>query len=602
MTSFSTHCQEVVKEYVQTVMIIDDGAGLNSEPLPVTITDTPLASNPFMADFIQAPPPEQISNPEPSKVFHRLDTLELTNAFFEKGIVAGIYQPKIDNSQQPEEFAEQARSACEKADIIILDWILKDRNSVYSKAIVKEILQSDFMGGGRIRAIMIYTGESKLNSLRDELCDYLSDYELNKNVDFEIRAKNLIISFYNKNHEGYAFSPDRAVRESEIPKVALSSFAILVQGLTPIFAMKSAATVRKNTGRIISRFDSSLDTAYLAHRVLLPEPQDSEVFMLENFVSYTRNILAISRVDNLTLGDKSIEFWIKENNDKLDKKIKNEQGEYSLELDELIQLAQIGFSKKLYSILENKKEEICKPFKDTSNTPSLNAIKIFNSDKSDVIESSIELSILSSFRRTFKDIAGANETPYLTQGSLIYSKTKDLFLLCITPKCDTVRIEKEQKFSFVVLNEAPGKKFDIIIPENRFVNANKDKFRNKLREQIVYSLIDYRDLDDKDEIKLKLNEQLKTINSKEYSGYIYLRTTPKFHELEHINFESDDKKRIPSNNRCPDLIEFWDSEFNEYIWIGDLHDLNTIYRVGNLVSNLNRTGTDEVEWLRRHYQ
>lgn len=602
MTSFSTHCQEVVKEYVQTVMIIDDGAGLNGEPIPVTITDTPLTSNPFMADFIQPPPPEQISTPEPSKIFHPLDTLELTNAFFEKGIVAGIYQPKIDSYQQPEEFAEKARSACEKADIIILDWILKDRSSVYSKAIVKKILHSDYMGGGRIRAIMIYTGESKLNDLRNELFDYLNDYALNKDVDFEIRAKNLIISFYNKNHESYTFSPDRAVRESEIPKVALSSFAILVQGLTPIFAMKSAATIRKNTGRIISRFDSSLDSAYLAHRVLLPEPQDSEVFMLENFVSYTRNILAISRVDNLTLGEKSIELWIKENNDKLDKKIKNDQGEYSFELDEIIQLAQVGFSNKLYSILEKKKESMCKPFKDTSNASSLNAINIFNSDKCDVIESSIELSILSSFRRTFKDIAGTNETPYLTQGSLIYSKSKDLFLLCITPKCDTVRIEKEQKFSFVVLNEATGKKFDIIIPGNHFVSSNKDKFRKKLREQIVHSLIDYRDLDDKSEIKINLYEQLKTINTKEHSGYIHLRTTPKFHELEHIIFESDDIKRIPSNNRGPELIEFWDSEFNEYIWIGDLHDLNTIYRVGNLVSNLNRTGTDEVEWLRRHYQ
>ncbi|THD44819.1 hypothetical protein ERD95_18170, partial [Enterobacteriaceae bacterium ML5] len=228
MTSFSTLCHEVVKEYVQTVMIIDDGAGLNNESTPIIIPDTPLTSNPLIAGYIHATPSERIRSPEPSKIFHQLDTLSLTNAFFEEGIVAGIYQPKIEDTQQPEEFASKAKSACEKADIIILDWILKDRSSDYSKATVKEILQSDYRGGGRIRAIMIYTGESDLNALRDELCDYLGEYELNRDINFEIRAKNLIISFYNKNHDNYSFSPDRAVKEADVPQEALKSFAILV--------------------------------------------------------------------------------------------------------------------------------------------------------------------------------------------------------------------------------------------------------------------------------------------------------------------------------------------------------------------------------------
>jgi len=35
---------------------------------------------------------------------------------------------------------------------------------------------------------------------------------------------------------------------------------------------------------------------------------------------------------------------------------------------------------------------------------------------------------------------------------------------------------------------------------------------------------------------------------------------------------------------------------NEYIWIGDLEDLDSQKRVSKLVGNLNRVGNDEVEW------
>jgi hypothetical protein len=47
--------------------------------------------------------------------------------------------------------------------------------------------------------------------------------------------------------------------------------------------------------------------------------------------------------------------------------------------------------------------------------------------------------------------------------------------------------------------------------------------------------------------------------------------------------------------------EFKDNAGNSYIWIADLKDLDTQKRVSNVVGNLNRIATDEVEWLRRRY-
>lgn len=606
MTSFSEHCKSVVKEYIQTVMIIDDGAGLDNQEIVARDLVIPSSNDPFSASVAEEIP---IETAHTAHITHSLDTFSLTNAFFEEGIVAGIYQPKIEDSQTPEEFASRTSSVCEKADIIILDWILKDRNSEYSKAVVKEILSGDHKNGGRVRAIIVYTGENNLHYLRDELFHYLNIDELDKSSDYEIRSENIIISFYNKNHGGYSFTPDRAMTESEIPQQALNSFTVLVNGLVPVFAMKSAASIRKNTGRIISRFRKNLDTAYLAHRALLPEPEDSEVFMLDNFVAYMRNILAISRIDNATLGVDSIERWVRENNEILDKKIKNGANEYQCELNEMIELSQHGFISRLYQILESKKNAMCNAYKDANKITFLQAISIFNRSDINVVESSVELSILSLFRRTFKDIIGISETPYLTQGSLVYSKNKDQFLLCVTPKCDTVRIEEITNFSFVILNEVIvtdqeiDKEFDIVIPKNKFVIENKieNHIVNK-KDEIKKLIVDHCLINKGKASNGPLHDRLKELDSIRNGNYMYLRTQPKFNKLKHILFDSEKNKKISFNNTMPDLIDFFDADCNEYIWIGDLHDLNTITRVGNLVSNLNRTGTDEVEWLRRKHK
>ncbi|NQY07625.1 MAG: hypothetical protein HRT68_15870, partial [Flavobacteriaceae bacterium] len=373
-------------------------------------------------------------------------------------------------------------------------------------------------------------------------------------------------------------------------------------GIVPAFAMKAAGAIRQNSGRIVSRFGKNLDAAYLSHRVLLPEPEDAEVFMLENFVSYMRNILAIGRVDNLTLGDKPIESWIRQNEALLSRTIVNGDAEYKLELEDTIELSKNGFHNNLHQILESKKSKMARPYKDASKEASLKAISIFDSESITAVDSSMELSILSVFRRTYKDVVDIHEIPYLTQGTIIYSKVKDQFLLCITPKCDTVRIDFSKKFSFAILDEVDGKSFDMVIPLNPFVEQHKKEICEIKKDEVILSIMDDMILHDGKINDKTLNDTLKRLLSANYGDYIHLSTSPKFYTLEHIIFESDEKGRVPSSKICDDLIEFWDQDFNEYIWIGDLHDLNTISRVANLITNLNRTGNDEVEWLRRQYQ
>lgn len=172
----------------------------------------------------------------------------------------------------------------------------------------------------------------------------------------------------------------------------------------------------------------------------------------------------------------------------------------------------------------------------------------------------------------------------------------------MTPKCDTVRIDTKKKFSFAVLEEVGGKKFDMVVPMNPFVKMNKVEVCECKQEEIISLIIDDCILNGGKLKDVSLNDDLQKLKNETYDEYSYLSTSSKFYTLEHVVFECDENRRILGNKIDDNLIEFWDQNLNEYIWIGDLHDLNTISRVGKLITNLNRTGIDELEWLRRQYQ
>ncbi len=601
MSTFEKHCSDVVKEYVQTVLIIDDRAGLDGNKKDDSGVDVvefeedsenPLsettAENAQEAEIV-----EEGGNEEEGEVnTHPLRTLELTNAFYDLGIIAGLYQPQISDEDDPEEFASNARPVLATADIIILDWMLKDHDERYSLAIVKQILEQDRLTGGRLRTILIYTGEPDLNDIRDDLWSFLDDETLNKTNDYKISSENLNITFYNKVD---ATGSPRVVPEEELPSKAISDFSSLVDGLVPAFAMKATSTIRQNAGRIVSRFGKDLDVAYVAHRALLPNVIDSEPFMLENFSSYIRNLLAISRVDSLSLGQDNIESWLDSIFENIHAKVPFSNNEYQLTLASIKSISVGGIQNNIYNIMSSEHNEIAKSFQ-TMNSACERVIHVYDErEGSSVVDSSIKLSILRSFRRTFLDIVPDVEVPYLTQGSIVYSLKSSTFLLCVTPKCDTARVTGNTLFSFSTLErKMMGKSFDIVVPSNTEIDENE---KDKIRKQLVQVNIDISSHVENSDF---ITERNLLLDSLDNYGPTFLSTDNKFNNLQHIYFESNTGRIDAYENHNENLV-FIDENENEYIWIGDLEDLDTQKRVSNLVGNLNRIGTDEVEWLRRQY-
>ncbi|MGB0662417.1 MAG: response regulator receiver domain [Pontibacterium sp.] len=575
MSTFDQYCRDVVDEYVQTVLIIDDGAGLSNTLAggdEAEIIEEPLDGFDPMAEALQPKGPrrEELED-QNEQVTHPLNTLSLTNAFYERGIVAGLYQPKIDIGQSVEDFASKAMKVSATADVIILDWMLVDHDASYSIEIVKQILQHDKNNGGRLRTIVVYTGETNLHKLCNDLWGELRDENLDKPAEYQISSEHLNIVFYNKPD---AVNVVRPVSEEDLPEKALQAFAALVNGLVPAFAMKATSTVRQCTGALLAKFSSDLDSGYLAHRALLPDPQDSEVLMLENYSSYLRNVLALAQVDRKTLGYDTLKLWVEEKYDSRYKKAKitgdgTHCKEITIRKKGALESLEYGFTKG--------KEGLFKAIQyETSSKRAKKIVDVlanlervvgaFGSYENEAKKSSQALACITAFRRTFRDLRVGH--PYLTQGTLIKSIDEGTYLVCVMPKCDTARVKKARKFSFARLTPSDGV-FDLVAPD---------------------------------------------INTKD--TYVHLRTNFKFYELEHIVFKAtasskveavDDQDKLvfesePYNkietNRDKEVAENQEAG-KKYLWIGDLEDLDVQTKVSSIVGDFNRIGVDEVEYLRR---
>jgi hypothetical protein len=599
MSLFAKHCQEVVSDYLQTAIIIDDQVRL-SEPYPTKRekpTEQPVQlGSMFVTESIQQPievpvaieqklaandvvlktEPQvcvkSITNEpeikkstgvisallsEDNQIDH-FDATKATDAFYAKGIVAGLYRPVIKDGLNENQFASSVDKIARRSDVVIVDWMLKKGNSTYSKALVNKVLTNDIAQGGRLRTIIIYTGEPNITALIVELKDYLSSngkIELENHDTYSLKNKNVIIAFYNKMGPT---TTTRKIPEDKLPDIALIEFGKLINGIIPSLAMKASSTVRDNTSRIIAKFGNELDVGFLSHRALLPSPEDSEVFMLEKYVSYLRNILSISKVDSETLGINTLNKWVDQHySESIKIKVKGYEKDLEFSQDDIKLTLDKGYS-KLAEIVEDRivKDKIPKTSKKDARailTDSSNILKImdvFSNTTNQVATSSEKLCILNSFRRTLKDIAEPKELPYLTQGTVIYSMGEEEYFVCVTPKCDTARIPTSREFSFAILDQNVDETFDLIVP-----SFDNDK-----------------------SIPLLMNK--------------------KFYELRNISFSSGQQTKVIAK-MDQKRICFTDDSNSKYRWVGDLEDMDIQKRVSEIVGNFNRVGIDEVEWMRR---
>ncbi|MES2012356.1 MAG: response regulator receiver domain [Pseudomonadota bacterium] len=569
-TAFAEYCNNSAKEFINNVLVIDDGAsiGYKTESTTPKIAQRPSAS--VMAEVKPVSDETKTTATPPTDSSHSLDASQLTDSFFSYGIIVGLFKPTPANIG---EIIPKTVSIAKKTDAVILDWSIDPKNPNLCKEIIRAIIDDDHMnGGGRLRTIVIYTAEKDLNGLLKDLISYLSENKIedfltgnaivfNELDQYTIKSLNLRISFYSKAHGGSP-DPTRKKTEAQLPDVVVNEFSAHTQGLLPTFALVATTAIRKNTYHLLTRFTSDLDGPYLAHRGMLQDQEDAEPFMLENFVSVIRNILSLEGVDRQSLGKNSISNFLVDRNSK------------TLNYSGPINTETITFTPNEISVAFNGESTLLKFMKSKGITNK--QIETFGEDKllielakilaDNESKSLYQFSVLTSFRRSHADVgwASPNHIPYLTQGTVIAEilpNNNYNFFFCVTPKCDSVRIK--QNIAGIVTGAIRSFSF-----------AKLD-------------------------IATEISEHDLIANVK--GVYFHLKTQQKFYKLCHIDFRSDDlTHRIEAVYNEPNKqFLMKDDSGNEFLWIGDLKDLHSQNRVSGLVGDLNRIGFDEFEWLRR---
>lgn len=507
---------------------------------------------------------------------HEFSAVEITRAFANSQKVCAVYRPEtledIDN----------LALLAKKADVTVLDWRIDieeddagdetgeedaeeiDPRGPHTLKIIREILSDPLTGKGSLKLILIYTGETDLPGITDAIHENLQGQNI-ENVEREdctVFTENIRILVLAKQagEDQYKHNPElknKIVPYEALPDFILTQFTGMTSGLLTNFVLQSLTAVRANTFRLIKLYEKELDASFLAHRLLLPNPEDAKEQLIEmlthsieallhynktgeaaslerinewiNTRTFTNQVISISN-KNLTVDAAFVRAWAENGFVEACKSRWGDQGYGEL-------------TEKQVEKFEKKEKELHKE----------GSTHVREAHEADNIDS--KFSILTHHKSNLKQPSSA---PRLTLGTLIKQEPLDgdgrerreeRYYLCIQARCDSVRVDALRKFLFLPLEKVEGNsKFHFVVEENEFTKLRIIKEAFELRT-----------------IKFNPNAEHQVVLANESDGKYY--------------FESNHGER------------FW--------WLADLKEAHAQREVNNFAAKISRVGLDESEWLRR---
>ena len=454
MPSFLETSKQIANEFLQSIVFIDDKAYCHNE----------------------------------EKDNRDFEAFSISKIFAEKKKICAIYRPRTEADIM------LLASIAAKADITILDWqIFLDEKPVphgreeddeenvdprgpYTLSIIREILSDNVNREGSLKLIIVYTGETTLEDIAQTIhenltANHIQGLERNfctvsrPNVRILVIAKPESIT----DKEGAAKSKfhhlpkynDLVKSYEQLPDLILDEFTKMTNGLLSNVALKALTEIRKNCFKLIRAFTQSLDPAFLAHRALLNNPEDSEEQIIDLIGSEIKSILKGYNSHyyiSTEILKEYIDAYIKDEKFKLD--FLDKEKLPSVELPEEVDRNLIfKFTEKGIERILLKKDT---PFLERvyfSNTCHKSLTRYYTQD--DILSErsnknyAILTSVKSSYNRTTE--------PLLTQGTIL-KKKDNTYWLCLQPKCDSIRIENNRDFLLTPLKPViDGNNFDVIL-------------------------------------------------------------------------------------------------------------------------------------------
>ncbi len=475
------------------------------------------------------------------------DSYDIVNSFAKKQIVCSLYQPKKEAKVSP---ASDIFPLCRAADVVIVDWdLFGDKGERARELIDGLIAQAVRDVPEQLRLILVYTQEANLFGVANEIYEKVhptigdSFQPLPEEDGLAFHTENSRIAVLGKPGRERADTDARhIVDEADLADIAIREFAKLASGILHAATLLGLSEIRKNSRKILSRFSSDLDPAFLTHLAMCLPEEDASSHVIPLLVSEIEAVLEDALPAPL-VPEKLLKDWCKN------------VWQPGAHLDQLF--GQNGLDHRKIA------EDICaKGFKQAQKEN--NAIPNMNAEKDRTKKVRRASKILlpkedSDSHHRFSHLM-ASRTFYgdgsrvLKLGSIVHDRDQDQFLLCIQPICDSVRLKEPRVFVFVQMSKGG--------PDNG----------NSASHVIFKS--------DNSAIELV------------YHPKSYLCFATKF-------TPEKASQEVVAGKDENDELYFTDSEGKRYYWIDQLRTSHAQRAVERFASDLSRVGLTESEWLRR---
>lgn len=484
---------------------------------------------------------------------NEFDAGQISSAFAKNGKLCTIFAPSSECDLC------QCSSLFSKADAIVLDWYLdltSSKESVddekdaeedeprgfYTKYLIEEIVAD--AKNEKLKIIVVYTGETDLRGITQEIYRYIAQYGDFKQGDCCVYSSNVMIVVRAKYNGEEQFKhledlKDKVIKYENLPDFITNEFSIHVNGLLSIFALLSISIIRENTSRILNVYSPELDSAYLGHKMVLPNPEDAKELLIKLFGESITDLISSSCIDTQDW----LSLWIKDRY-KQPKTIKVTD-------NKSIQVDQECITKLFSTHFKEFEKTIKTIFGNLSNNDAKlirkNAALLLGENAGKVKIANLSFAKLTHHKNVFLP---QRENPYLTLGTILYSSTTDMYYLCIQQRCDSLRIDGIRRFLFLPLVESGGETHVVVTNEKQLQIAKNS------------------------------------------------------YEIKTIKFEADKDKRYVcskciKNNMGKDTFVFTSIHDEVFEWVLELKDLHAQRILNSYSANLSRVGLDESEWLRQ---
>lgn len=489
---------------------------------------------------------DSISEEAPSKALSSpIDAEQVVDGFSDLGLVCATYRWSEKHSRFP--------NSSDKADLIILDWKLDNKEAVGTTAVefLNRRLAQDLAGRRRLRYIVIYTDKPMAGVI-----EKLSD-DLNVPESLTLAAEDNCIEIKEINGPSLwriLYQSKTITAEADLAKAVLKDFSKFLDGLLPRAVMSGVAEIRNRTFEHLYRFNKTLDPVIASHLLAKRSSELEFSAASDTFSEYVIGLIVNDFSDalygsellNHTSSALEVDHHMTSTAETTMRwnqlEVKATPDEISTLISEQDYSKFLSTAETVFGLTSEKKKEAFKSGRspmefsivDNDQYAKLSEIDLMNNYPREISQ---QLQLKSGVIVRFKD-ATHDEWRYL---------------ICIQPLCDAVRLDTSKgassRFAFI--------EFQVVQPTKKFT------FVVKVGDEYVYLLT-----------KHKMSEVVMASFSAS-SGTRDIRTVGEARER-----------------------AFLDIDKTKYMWLAELKEIYAIELQNLLSSQTSRIGNNKFEWLR----